>query len=369
MFDHYGLVLTITHNCNMRCTYCYAGGKVARTMPEPIALKAIDRAIASVSPGGTLDLGFFGGEPLLEAELTERLIEYARSRTTAAGLKLALSMTTNGTVTHPRAWSVMTRPDLNLAISCDGMPAVQDRHRRFAGGRGSSQTVLATIRRLLGAGKKFRVAMVVRPDSVDLLPENIEFLQRAGVTRIEPTLDVWAEWNDRDVRQLERAIARCAEIWRAGLPRLAIGWFDEKLLQLARLPGRRATRCGFGRGELAVAPSGRMYPCERLVGDDAPGNPMALPGSVMDGDDFLHVAEPPGRNERACHGCAMLAMCNTFCRCANYVRTGDVGRPDGLLCAWNQACLNETARIMQETMLFRPCTRSSEETEHEYART
>jgi hypothetical protein len=44
----------------------------------------------------------------------------------------------------------------------------------------------------------------------------------------------------------------------------------------------------------------------------------------------------------------MASMCNTFCRCSNYVRSGDVSRPDRLLCRWNQACLLQAASILEQ---------------------
>ncbi len=261
-------------------------------------------------------------------------------------------MTTNGTVSNPRAFSIMTLPNMSLSISCDGLPAVHDRHRRLTSGGGSSAKVLATIRVLQQVGKQFRVVMVVRPDTLDSLPAGIEFLRQHGVRRIEPSLDVWTDWSEEDIARLEKVIARCAEIWRAGLPSVSIGWFDEKAAQLAKLSRNPVPRCGFGRGEITVAASGRLYPCERLVGDDAEDNPMALAGHVLDGDDFLHVEVPSEHPEHACGECAMLGMCSTFCRCSNYVRTGNTRRPDLLLCAFNQACLNETAKIIHESMLL-----------------
>lgn len=352
MYARFNLVLNVTHDCNMRCTYCYAGHKAPRTMPESVGRKAINRAIASIESGGTLDLGFFGGEPLIEAGLIDNLIAYASRKTKAAGLKLALTMTTNGTIVTPRAWSIMTLPNMNLAVSCDGLPAVHDRHRRLTSGGGSSGKVIATIRMLQQAGRRFRVVMVVRPDTLDKLPEGIEFLKRQGVRRIEPSLDVWTEWSVEDITRLEKVVARCAEIWRKGLPFISIGWFDEKAAQLAGLPNRQGPRCGFGRGEITVAVSGRLYPCERLVGDDAEDNPMALFGHVLEGEDFLDIEVPAEHPDHACGECAMAAMCNTFCRCSNYVRTGNTRQPDLLLCAFNQACLNETARIVHDSMLL-----------------
>jgi sulfatase maturation enzyme AslB (radical SAM superfamily) len=64
----------VNHACNLRCTYGYTGAKVQRPMPEAIGTMAIDRALGSLAPGGTLQLGFFGGEPLVEARLVRRLI-------------------------------------------------------------------------------------------------------------------------------------------------------------------------------------------------------------------------------------------------------------------------------------------------------
>lgn len=73
-YRRFRLMLMVNHACNMRCTYCYRTDKVDRPMPEQVERKAIDRAIASLASGGTLELSFFGGEPLLEAPLIAALI-------------------------------------------------------------------------------------------------------------------------------------------------------------------------------------------------------------------------------------------------------------------------------------------------------
>ena len=50
-------------------------------MPLEIGFVAIRRAARSLRPGGMLELGFFGGEPLLEAEAIARWIDFTqRSR-------------------------------------------------------------------------------------------------------------------------------------------------------------------------------------------------------------------------------------------------------------------------------------------------
>ena len=261
MYRQFGLVLMVNHSCNLRCTYCYTGAKFNRRMDRAIGIKAIDRALASLEPGGTLELGFFGGEPLLEPNLIRDLIDHARFQAAACGVMLRLSMTTNGTQVAPAAWEIVNLPDLELAISHDGLPQVHDRHRRGVDGSGTSALVLETLERLAASQRDFRVVMVVRPDTVESLPEGIRYLRSHGVRRIEPSLDLWTHWTTEDGQRLASSIGDCARLWAEGLPEFSLSWFDEKLALLTAVPLTETARCGFGAGEIAVAPSGNLYPC------------------------------------------------------------------------------------------------------------
>ena len=155
-------------------------------------------------------------------------------------------MTTNGTVTTEAAWNVMTRPDMDLSISCDGLEAIHDRHRVTSNGRGTSRQVLDTIATLLPEKPDLQVVMVLRPDTVSEFPDGIEFLWTHGVRHVTPTLDLWAEWSREDAARLSDALTRCADVWLAGLPDHSISWFDEKAAHLAGIPLTQTARCGFG---------------------------------------------------------------------------------------------------------------------------
>lgn len=348
MYEQFSLVLMVNHACNLRCTYCYTGAKTHRPMSLTTARRAIDAACASVRPGGSLELGFFGGEPLLEVELLLDSIAHAERLCRDRGIDLRLGLTTNGTIDDGSAWRVLTWPGLVLHVSHDGLPAVHDRHRVTAGGEphGTSAQVLATIQRLIDAAVDVRVTMVVRPDTVAHLPAGIAWLRSRGVRRIDPSLDVWSHWQREDLTTLETSLIACAELWRSGLPTHSIGWFDERAAQLASVSTNGTARCAWGAGEIAVAPSGRLYPCERVIGEDPPDHPLALAVELAQCDDFLFDAHDRQAPDE-CDSCAMQSLCSTFCRCSNYVRTGDVNRPDGLLCFFNQVCLRETARVLR----------------------
>jgi len=348
MYVHFGLTLMVNHACNLRCKYCYTGAKFRQAMPLRVAQRAVDRAIQSLTLNGTLELGFFGGEPLIESELIIDIINYAISRAEWRGCDVVFNMTTNGTIVHPKAWKIITNRQMNVAISHDGLSVVHDTNRIGADGHASSAIVEETIHRIVDEEIEFRVVSVVRPDTVLHLPEGMEFLQSLGVRRFDPSLDLWAAWTRDDVRALTRSIASCADLWANWLPDTAISWFDRWTGQIYGVASTETARCSFGAGEIAVAPSGNLYPCERLIGEDRSDNRMRLPGHALDGDDFLEFLPAPTKSAVECNSCSLQSVCATDCRCSNYVRTGDVTRPDGLLCWFEQACFRETARVLAD---------------------
>ena len=340
MYARFGLDLMVNHACNLSCRYCYTGKKFNRSMPESVALSALNRAILSIQPGGSLELGFLGGEPLLESTLILRIIAEARRRCEEARINLQFTLTTNGTITTPDAIKVMTDPALDLAISFDGTPDIHDRHRYSAPGMGSACTVLSTIQLLQSASKSFRVITVVRPDTLEEMPRGLRFMQHIGVDIVELNLDLWTLWTDGDLVRLEAAVAESAEAWREGLPNFGVNWFNQKTLEWTGVLQGDAAHCSFGDGEIAVAPSGNLYPCERLIGEDQPTNPMRLPGQATDAGRFERLT-PPGMNATASG-----PSCGLTCKCSNYIRSGHAHSPDRLLKYLDRICMEEVQRVL-----------------------
>jgi uncharacterized protein len=359
MFDRFELTLMVTHACNLRCTYCYTGAKMHRTMAAVVARRAIERAIASLDAAGTLDLAFFGGEPLLEAEHILEWMAYARRQARCTNHHVQFRLTTNGTIDAAAAWRVLLADDVKVSISHDGLAEIHDRQRHGAGGAPSAATVDATIGRLLELGKEVSVITVVRPDTVSSLPDGLAHLRDLGVRQVVPSLDLWSSWSDEAGRRLERAIVRCADLWQGWFPDFSVSWFDAKAGALLRLPRNRTQRCGFGRGQVAVSAAGNLYPCERLIGEDRPDNPLRLKADLVAGDHFRDLPTARERELAACDQCVIKTLCSTHCRCSNYIRTGDVTRPDGLLCLLDRVCFRETVRVLRAIEANGPSAREN----------
>lgn len=345
-YPAFDLALIVNHACNLRCTYCYTGSKFSAPMSRPLGDRAIRRALSSVADGGVLRLGFSGGEPLLEADSILHWMESARRAARTAGKSVRFRLTTNGTVVTPSARAVMRAPDLDLSVSSDGAPATHDRHRLNRYGARTAASVEQLLGELAREGRAFTVVTVVRPDTLDELPAGLRHLRALGVTRFTLSPDLWTTWTADDLTRLETIVDTLADLWRSWLPRAGIDLFDTRVASLARLAAPApAPRCGFGEGELAVAPSGRLYPCERLVAEDQPSNPLRFPGVLDDHLDFLDLRSP-------CPPEGDTGSPASSCPCDNHVRTGSPAAADILLRTLDHAANRALERIIKTTGRF-----------------
>ena len=94
------LCLHLSHDCNLRCRYCFANqgdyhGK-RENMPLNVALKAVDMLIAKSGAVKNLEMDFFGGEPLMNFDVLRQTVSYAKEQARKAGKIFKFTCTTNG---------------------------------------------------------------------------------------------------------------------------------------------------------------------------------------------------------------------------------------------------------------------------------
>ena len=78
------LCLHVSHDCNLRCRYCFAstgdfGTGHRMTMDFETAKQAIDWVVEKSGKRRNIEVDFFGGEPLMAMDTVKRTVEYARS--------------------------------------------------------------------------------------------------------------------------------------------------------------------------------------------------------------------------------------------------------------------------------------------------
>ena len=341
--------LALTHRCNLDCSYCYAGPKSDRAMTLETACKALDLAFSH--PHDQVRIAPFGGEPLLEMALVDAIAEEARQRAVQTGKQVRFTMTTNGTLLTEENLDPLERHRFRLVVSLDGDQPAHDAARRFADGSSSWQATVDGLCRARDRLGTRRTLSVVHPGNVERMGETFDFLTSLGVNQMSFAIDYHARWTEEDVAALragfEAATDRAIERFRAGedvIMRPLHGKISRRLKRGLVL----GTRCRFGRGELAVAPSGRLYPCERLIGPDGPEQRQLAIGDVDRGIDLARVTalrtcgnQPPGD----CLRCAVMEQCMWWCGCVNHALTGRVDQVGGLLCQTEQIVIAAADRL------------------------
>lgn len=333
------LTLCLTQDCNLRCRYCYAGRKRKRTMSCETAQRAMDIGIAEAQQRGeSIDLSFFGGEPLLEWELLQRCHAYLAARKSELVTPPRFGITTNGTLLTEDKLAWMAERDFLIGLSADGNPAMHDTNRRYADGSPSSPDVARALELL---EKNFptcrrKIVCVVNPQNVGLLAEGIAWLGEHSAAPIGLNLDFWHAWTDADfdtlTAQLTAVQQRMLASYREGTRPLRVENIEGKIH--SHLNGKGCGRCRIGEQELAVSAEGTFFPCSRLVGETQ--NPLFDIGNVTDGIDrakqhFLIATR--GNATPACKLCGLRERCMNGCGCTNFAASGHINRVSPLLCA------------------------------------
>jgi uncharacterized protein len=345
------LVLFLDHACNLRCTYCYNGDKFSRPMPLATAEAALDLALGTGEPLG--QVGFFGGEPLLRFELLQEITRAVRARTAAREKPTTLVVTTNAALLTADRLPWLAENRFHVGASLDGCPQAHDACRVHPDGRGSHAEVVAGVRRVLDAGLPLRTISVIDPANVDLLAESFEHLLGLGVREMHFSLNYEGDWSPANRARFQAALGRLADAyvaaWRRGVT-FKLDLLDGKIVTHVKGGFACTDRCDFGCHELAVSPTGRLYPCDRLIGQD--DRPEVVIGDVWQGVDTAardRLIDEKNRVLADCATCALLPRCMHWCGCVNFAMTGSVGEVSGLLC-WFEATVIEAADRVAETL-------------------
>ena len=353
------VTLCLTHDCTLRCPYCYAGAKRRKTMAWDVAKGAIDLTVdwqLKHYPEKEYILGFFGGEPLLEWELLQRADAYAAESARAAGFHLGRTVTTNLTLLDREKADWLRARRYKLGLSIDGSPAMHDANRAYPDGRGSHADCMAALSLVDDfPSPRPEIICVATPATAPLLAEGIRYLHARSALSIAVNPDFTAEWDDSARAALRASYEALASdvlaSWREGSRPLHLNWLDSKLVALRHGGYRACDKCDPVRRELAVAPSGNLYQCPNLVGNDDKAD-LRL-GSVQagfDGKAVLHALARCGNSDPACAQCPAAPRCINWCCCLNWFSTGHTDRIGSFRCFHEKLSI-ELADSAAETLL------------------
>ena len=342
--------LAITLKCNLACDYCYIR-KSNSVMTLPIAHKIIDFIFANANENDKIEIGFFGGEPLLEFNLIKKITRAIQTHESFDPERVTISLTTNGTIFSEGISRFIQERDVTLNISCDGPKKVQDITRHFSNGHGSSEFVERTIRKALKISPLLPVNAVYSPENLLMLPDVVDYLSSLGVKNIYLNPNISAKWTKKDADLLPdiyKAIGKkFLDFYLQGEPKY-ISLIDGPIAVILRGGYKPPERCRMGRGDFAFGPSGNIYPCERLIGADE-GKEHCI-GNICEG--FIPEKTCKSISSAAinieCQSCGIKEYCMNWCGCTNYYSAGAYNTVSPFICASERAAINLAFQIIQD---------------------
>lgn len=334
------LCLHVSHDCNLRCKYCFAStgdfGTGRKVMDFGTAKRAIDFVIAKSGKRRNIEVDFFGGEPLMAMDTVKRTVEYARSLEERYNKYFRFTITTNGMLLNDANIDYINREMSNVVLSLDGRKAVNDNMRPTAGGRGSYDAIVPKFRKLVsGRGTRdYYVRGTFTRENLDFAAD-VEHLASLGFRNVSvepasgPPDDPFAI-REEDLEQVEAEYERLAELLR-GRGEVNFFHFNVDLKQgpcvIKRLRG-----CGAGCEYVAVTPDGDIYPCHQFVGREE-----YRMGSVYDGSFDMNIsgqfANQNIYTRPACRKCWARFYCSGGCSASNLLVNGDIRLSNEVACA------------------------------------
>jgi uncharacterized protein len=141
-----GLVVAPTMACNMACEYCYEGNKKGRMSAETIEaiLNFVEKDARSLEH---VDIGWYGGEPLLAMDIIEDLTESLIDLGEEYKFLYTSSMISNGYLLSKEIVDKLR--DLRVSviqITLDGPARIHNRKRPLKNGRPSYETIIENMK-------------------------------------------------------------------------------------------------------------------------------------------------------------------------------------------------------------------------------
>ena len=337
------MCLHVSHDCNLRCKYCFAGQGVYGGKPQimswEVAKAAIDFLVEKSAGRHNLELDFFGGEPLRNFDVVKRTVEYARSLEKEHDKLFRFTTTTNGVLLTDEVGDFLNREMHNVVLSLDGRREVNDRMRPNAAGRGSYDSIVPKYQRFVQkrCDKDYYVRGTFTRENLDFA-QDVWHMHELGFDQIsvepvvsDPSLPFAIQEED-----LPRVCEEYDTLARELLQRRREGRgfnFFHFMLDLDQGPCaiKRLRGCGCGNEYAAVDPEGNVFPCHQFV--DKPEWRM---GNVLTGEYDTAMKERFARatvySKENCRDCWAKFYCSGGCSANSLQYAGDILKSHTLSC-------------------------------------
>lgn len=338
------MCLHVAHDCNMNCAYCF-GDKgafegIRCLMSLETGKRALDFLIENSASRHNLEVDFFGGEPLMNFDVVKELVSYGREQEKIHNKNIRFTITTNGILLDQEKIDYIDENMVNVILSIDGRPEVNDRMRKTVNGKGTYDIITRNYKNFIKKrqDRQYYVRGTFTRYNLDFA-DDVKHLLDQGFSNVSVEPVVTSEQydytlqdsdTDRILGEYDRLSDMYIEHVMQGKP-FRFFHFNVDLNQ-GPCVIKRVSGCGAGTEYVAISPEGDIYPCHQFV-----GNKLFKLGNIADEkfenrlfDTFnqAHIY-----NKKDCSECWARFYCSGGCHANAYNTNGDIMKPYRLGCA------------------------------------
>jgi uncharacterized protein len=312
-------------DCNLACTYCFEGrrkGKFFLKKKTADDLVGFIKYILISKKKEELRVTFYGGEPLLSAELTSYVSGELKEMAESNGIIYTAFIITNGTLLTAKTAERLKAFGLKeAAVTLDGPKHIHDLFRPFKTGNGSFDTIIRNVKDSCGiiriqlGGNFTRENYREMPGLLDYLLSNGLTPDKIPLVRFDPVMKETEDIAPPDFHDgcdchNEPWIIEAVSFLRGEI--LKRGYNSMKVAPIACLLDIK--------DRMIINYDGSIYKCPGLI-----GRKEFCVGNIRDGiKDYRHSHNLDNWKNEECLNCAYLPLCFGGCRYMKFIREGNM---------------------------------------------
>lgn len=333
------MCLSVAHDCNMACKYCFASEGEYHGEREMMSFetgkKAIDFLIAHSGTRRSLDVDFFGGEPLMNFKVVKQIVEYAKLVEKEHNKEFKFTITTNGVLLNDENIKFINENMYNVVLSCDGRPSVHDNMRPFPNAKGTYDFIMPKFKKLVEeripkrGNKSYYIRGTFTRNNLDFAKDVIsmadEGFKEISVEPVVSPLNMPYALQEEDIKGLLKEYEILAHEMVKRKEEGKEFRFFHFMIDLSGGPciTKRLTGCGAGFEYLAIAPNEEIYPCHQFIGMED-FNIGTLDAGITNNDLCMDFKACNVYSKEECRDCWAKFYCSGGCTANGHMYNGSI---------------------------------------------
>ncbi len=342
-------IIILTDLCNLNCIYCQASSlkdcKDAKNMNIEVAKKTVDFIFKTSSDHITIE--FQGGEPLINYDVIEFIIEYAKNLNLEYKKDLRFALVTNFELMDEEKLDYLIANNVGLCTSLDGPKKLHDYQRKFS--KSNYDTIVGWINKIKDfkddskIPKEFvlNALLTITKKSFNFYKEIVDEYVNLGfgvihlrnLSKLGAAEDAWEEIGysaDEYLDYWKKSIEYIIELNKKGVlikERFVMIILRKVLEQFESNYTELRSPCGACISQLAYDSKGDIYSCDegRMINDDLfkIGTVEQEPKDVVASSSSMSIVMSSVNDLQQCDDCVYQPYCG-LCPVCNYAEFGSL---------------------------------------------